>query len=410
MELIGQFHQEVRNPVSDEAQTRTSGAAQVAESRGRRGRWCRLVAFTLVTWAAFALLLEGAVRVFVPAPVRSYHPWLGTHIRGGARLRHLSPQSPPEFDERVAYNREGFRDVEHPLRKPPGTFRIVVLGDSIVEAREVGRKKTFCALLEAHLNASRPPGAARYEVVNCGTSGAGPLLSYLILRHVPTTQDADLVLMVCFPNDPADDVRYDALVERDSGGRPDRVATPRGRLPLPVGVKEFLRAHSRAWTYLGSALSAAGGRLKGQRGIAGTAGRDDFFAARDEQPPQAPQAWELVGANIGYLDELARQRGARFGLIAVPLGHQIRSRPEWEQGRKVHKLSRGEGAAFQEHLAGIAREIDVAYLDLLPSFEAAAAATLFFPYDGHLTAEGHRLTARVVAQWLAQSHLLRAAR
>jgi hypothetical protein len=396
----------VSNLVRDEPPTTPVRATDVAATSRRGMRWPKLVAFTLVTWAAFALLLESAVRLLVPPPIRTYHPWLGTHIRSGAHFRHRSPQDPPEFDQPLVYNRDGFRDVEHRPHKPPGTFRIAVLGDSIVEAREVALEETFCRLLEVQLNQRRPPSAPRYEVVNCGTSGAGPLLAYLILRHMPTTQDADLALLVCFANDPADDLRYDAMVERDAEGRPERVVTPPGRLPIPVGVKELLRRHSRAWTYFGSALSAAGGRLKGQGGAAGAAARDDFFAARDDASAQSQSAWELVAAGIGQCNDLQRRRGGALALIAVPLGHQIRSRPEWEPGRKVHNLARGEGTGFQQHLADIAERSEIPYLDLLSRFEVAADATVFFPFDGHLTPEGHRLTAQTIADWLDQSDLL----
>lgn len=394
--------------MSDDATTHCSTGASAAPARGRVRRWPKFTAFTLVIWIAFALLLEGAVRLFAPAPVRTYHPWLGTHLRGGVSFRHRSARDPAEFDQRLKYNREGFRDVEHTPRKAAGTFRIAVLGDSIVEAREVAVEETFCRLLELQLNRSRSPDAPRYEVVNFGTSGAGPLLSYLILRHMPSAQDADLAIMVCFPNDPADDLRYAALVDRDDAGRPYRVATPRGRVPLPAGLKELLRRHSRAWSYFGSKLSRAGRRLEGDLGAASTGERDDFFAARDGDAPRSQRAWELIAANIGHLKDLAMERGARFGLVAVPLGHQIASRPEWEAGRKVHHLERGEGASFQENLADVARRRDVAYLDLLPHFEDADGATLFFPYDGHLTPEGHRRTAQALAEWLLQSDLLRA--
>lgn len=393
---------------NDALQTTTqAGASAAPRRRGRR--MLKWAVFTLVIWAAFALLLEIAVRLFVPVPVRTYHPWLGTHIRPGVRMRHRSPQAPPEFDQKIAYNREGFRDVEHAPRKAPGTFRIVVLGDSIVEAREVALEQTFCRLLEHRLNEVAPSGTQHFEVINCGTSGAGPLLSYLILRHTPTTQDADLVLMVCFPNDPGDDLRFDAVVERDADGRPYRVPTPPGRLPVPGGVKRWLRSHSRAWSYVGTTLSRAFGRLSGEGAAADVgpgSGRDDFFAARDAPSPQSQRAWNVMADSLDQLDALARRRGARFGLVAVPLGNQIRSRSEWEQGRKVHKLARGEGGAFQEHLDGLVDKGGIALLDLLPTFEAADDSILFFPYDGHLTAQGHRLAAESIQVWLEEAGLL----
>jgi hypothetical protein len=51
----------------------------------------------------------------------------------------------------VTTNSVGLRDVEHALSKPPGTYRIVVLGDSLSEAIQVDREKTFWAELQREL-------------------------------------------------------------------------------------------------------------------------------------------------------------------------------------------------------------------------------------------------------------------
>src|SRR5438552_2622971 len=40
-------------------------------------------------------------------------------------------------------NAEGWRDVAHELAKPPGVYRIAVLGDSYVEALQVELEQTF---------------------------------------------------------------------------------------------------------------------------------------------------------------------------------------------------------------------------------------------------------------------------
>ena len=58
-------------------------------------------------------------------------------------------------------NREGLRDVEHQYAKPPGVFRILVLGDSFVEAMHVPLESTFPRRLEERLNARRRRGQGR---------------------------------------------------------------------------------------------------------------------------------------------------------------------------------------------------------------------------------------------------------
>jgi lysophospholipase L1-like esterase len=65
-------------------------------------------------------------------------------------------------------NAYGFRGREPSRAKPPGVFRIVVIGDSITMGEGVGDEETYPAQLERSLRAS---GGDRFEVLNLGLSG-----------------------------------------------------------------------------------------------------------------------------------------------------------------------------------------------------------------------------------------------
>lgn len=61
------------------------------------------------------------------------------------------------------FNSHGFRDYERTYEKPDGVFRILILGDSYVEALQVALADSFPVLLESYLN--RLPGDhPRFEV------------------------------------------------------------------------------------------------------------------------------------------------------------------------------------------------------------------------------------------------------
>ncbi|PYQ23833.1 MAG: hypothetical protein DMF81_07510 [Acidobacteria bacterium] len=59
------------------------------------------------------------------------------------------------------FNSHGFRDYERTWEKPPNTYRILVLGDSYVEAFQVPLERAFPALLEVRLNAAGSLGDHR---------------------------------------------------------------------------------------------------------------------------------------------------------------------------------------------------------------------------------------------------------
>lgn len=105
---------------------------------------------------------------------------------------------------------DGWRDHEHSVAKPPGTYRIAVLGDSFTCALQVEEEETFCSILEKHLRVDGAP----VEVLNFGVDGYGTGSELLTLRHRVWKYEPDLVLLAFFTgNDIANNSR--ALNEAD---------------------------------------------------------------------------------------------------------------------------------------------------------------------------------------------------
>src|SRR5262245_29159034 len=62
----------------------------------------------------------------------------------------------PEYDYTAYTNALGLRDYEFAEEKPPGTYRIVVVGDSVTFGPGVGLDETFAKRLERKLAADAP--------------------------------------------------------------------------------------------------------------------------------------------------------------------------------------------------------------------------------------------------------------
>jgi hypothetical protein len=100
----------------------------------------------------------------------------------------------------VRINSLGFRDRrEYSLDKPPGTFRIIVLGDSLTFGHGTLDDTTYPYLLEQQLRQWRPD--VNWEVWNLGVPGynTGQELAYL--DEIGPRADPDLVIVGFFPND-----------------------------------------------------------------------------------------------------------------------------------------------------------------------------------------------------------------
>ena len=111
-----------------------------------------------------------------------------------------------EYAVEVRQNSGGWHDVEHAIAKPPGTFRIVVVGDSFVDAWQVPLEKSFHRRLEAELE---PRAASPVEVVAFGSSGTAQLWELETLKDDGFAYAPDLVIAEFLP---ANDVRENSFL------------------------------------------------------------------------------------------------------------------------------------------------------------------------------------------------------
>src|SRR5215469_7138437 len=110
-----------------------------------------------------ACLLEVVVRLFFPTSdfLWQWDPRIGMRLVPKMHGRSVKPGI---FDVSVDVNSAGFRDREHTIEKPPGMRRIVLLGDSFIEAIQVPFEDSITAQLENRLKSN----TARTEVINFG--------------------------------------------------------------------------------------------------------------------------------------------------------------------------------------------------------------------------------------------------
>ncbi|MCA8966512.1 MAG: SGNH/GDSL hydrolase family protein [Planctomycetes bacterium] len=137
---------------------------------------------------------------------------------------------------RLRTNSLGYRGPEIAKSKPAGTFRILVLGDSVAYGTGVDEEVTFLRRWEVELNAS---GRGRFEVVNTGHPMYDTTQELAILRDEGLALEPDLVLLVYVVNDiePTRDVVEQALF---------------GKLPDPA---EALPDPGDCWTWLAARIA-----------------------------------------------------------------------------------------------------------------------------------------------------------
>jgi hypothetical protein len=121
-------------------------------------------------------------------------------MRPNMTFWHTSPDASWEF----RINAQGFRDDnDYKYTKTPGTFRVLVLGDSHTAGFEVDQEATFPEVIERYLQIR----GVRAEVLNTGISGFGTAEQLAFLENEGVRYRPDVIVLGFFANDYEDSVR-----------------------------------------------------------------------------------------------------------------------------------------------------------------------------------------------------------
>ncbi len=103
-----------------------------------------------------------------------------------------------EFKYVLKCNSEGLRDIEHPVQKAEGEYRIICLGNSFTEGAGTPQDSTWPRLLKLRINAAYKD---KITVFNAGCSGTDPFFEYFLLEKRLLKYKPDLVLLTLGASD-----------------------------------------------------------------------------------------------------------------------------------------------------------------------------------------------------------------
>lgn len=366
----------------------------------------------------FALVVvEAGVRLLRLVPDRfwEHDALLGVRLVPGAQG--YWSQEDREFVVPITINAHGRRDVDRPWEKPPGVRRILVLGDSFVEALQVPLAETFFRRMEAALDARQPD--ARHEVLAAGVSGYGTAGAALYFEQLGRRYQPDVVVLAFYPGN---DVRNNSATLEDrfppvydeSGALlrvdgPAREAAHRGWLPEWKTKRYMRRLLLTQQPQLATALVGLGLlRPDAVRSVPAEDGVPVAYGVFAEAPaPSWIDAWERTEQLLARLAGAARAEGARFSVAIGSIREQVY--PElWEEIVAQHPAMAGRAwdlDAPRRRVEQWCVRSEVACVALAPPFAAAAASggpALHFRHDGHWTAAGHQLVADILTEFVAR--------
>jgi len=303
------------------------------------------------------------------------------------------------------------RDREVPLERPRGTYRILVLGDSVPYGPRVAAAQTFPKVLETLLDGR----FGRVEVVNAGVPGYTPYNERLWWSERGRAFSPDLVLVsLSFPQ------VVDPLLRWNQPGflgKSDVVTPPADAIPDPARHEALARAFARRRergdplltrlarrSALVARLVAAAAPRKPDATVAGDDGRrfPSFLAREDDLGLEAltessSPEWRWLRRELDRAVDGIRGDGARVALVVNPLRYQ---------------MAADYPLLPQTLVTRYASERGLACLDLLPPLRSHGGPKLFLGRVSasidvwHYTAAGHRVVAEAVAAFLESGNLL----
>jgi hypothetical protein len=362
----------------------------------------------LVNWALVAstvvvalVAIEVGLRYAYPQPLGVWHQdrdGLALHWPG--LVAYL-----PQFGHSVSFNSAGMRDREHPAEKAEDSLRILVLGDSFMEALQVPFDASFPSLLERELAAT---AGRRVDVINASVSGWGTddALKYLTSYGLRLKPDLIIVAMTLY-NDVSDNLRERFHSTRD-GTLVSRAPTRASFLGYKITeLKGLLATRSHAYQLLIRARRAGETQTEARQLRAHFV---DLF--RDPHDPRTAKGIELTMLLLDRIRTVAASRGAQVVLVMIPLAVQLSAEEFAEFARVEAGSTDGLDIDRPQRVIGqAARRIGIATIDLLPGFRdwtSGGGSRLYLTLDGHWNAHGHRLGATVAAAELARLGLARA--
>lgn len=348
----------------------------------------RNVSLLIASISCSLILMEILLRLFYPTnlPVFTYSEFGWSHVPN-FKTRYRSPHG--EFDVVNEYNSSGLRsDVDYSYEKPSGVYRILTLGDSFTDSREVSLEDTWSRILEKGLNALQM--TKRVEVLNAGVAGYGANQAYAYLVNEGIKFQPDLVIYL-HTGAPHRDVNALAYVN-DKKEIELRENYTSARRILYLRMRSFLKRHSHLITHLTHNLRLT----KRIRGFL----RKDFAFQNNKVvglrditvPAKANRAnisideyfdrWRLTVAIIDAMNRFVEANQGQFLLVYISCW---RSMPVYYELLVDKNIPKMELCLLDHYEKKLHRKLSMN--EKVPAF---------FPKDGHFNPEGGEVVAELI--------------
>jgi lysophospholipase L1-like esterase len=247
----------------------------------------------------------------------------------------------------AGYNQDGMRDREHAGPKPPETYRVVCMGDSVTAGHGIKRIQSYPTVLEAYYEQLNLP--LKFEVFNIAVSGWSTLQEAAAYRAIARPYQPDQVFLGFCLNDVPE--MHNNLQE-----------PPPAVVRFPVRHSAFIR-----WL-----VNAEGRQV-----------HDVMELFTDPDAPAVRNGWRLVFDELLRLRDYTRADGCDLAVVMFPFRMQLGSdAPEPLAQRTLFEFCFSHG---------------IPCYDLLDVLKPVGPTALID--ESHLSPEGAKVVAEAIVRW-----------
>ena len=260
----------------------------------------------------------------------------------------------------VKINSLGFRDREFSVKKPPGTYRIVALGDSTTFGWGAPYEETYPKVLERSLNRNPPsPKWSSYEVINTGVGNYNTAQELAMLKDYGLRLDPDMVTIGWYINDAE---------------------------PTPAPSRNWIAYHSYGYVWLTSSLDYV------LRNMGARQSYSQYYNSLYE--PGQP-GWPKCQRAFAELAALCKGRGIALHILLIPELHTLSGNYEFKH--------------IDDLIREIGKENGVSVLDLIDAFPPNGDPHRYWasPEDDHPNGAANILMGNKIAETLRAEHWIR---
>lgn len=358
-----------------------------------------------------------------------HDPLLGWSLIPNKHARHITS----EYNIDESLNSKGMRGPEYSYDKRPGEYRVMMLGDSFVEGYSVEFEEVSSQVLQNLLTERGHPDCT---VINGGTGGWSTDQEYLFFKSEAYKYHPDLTILMFHPNDIVGNVikgQFRGLKPRfllengeliltnvpvpDPAQLPDESADTDESLLLKA--KQWLFANSRLYILFKGAVTNNYKLhlLAIKLGLAENPGKDgellpvpmEVKMYAKSYDPETRQAWDVTEALMAGLKREVASDESKLIVFYVPPSAAIYDE-EWQATKTKFGISDSDWSIHQaaKELKAVCDRNDIDFIDPTSRFLVEAErlreqdSLLYFPHDGHWNANGHRLSAEILADYVTR--------